>query len=250
MINHVRTLLINTPNTSAEFEEPVDPGFVPLQMDGAELVWQRSLVPPQFPLRTRNFMATMWRNIAAQHPDYSRILQIDPREMITFTPLPQMLTGGVSFTGDGSGVMVTGSLIARPDVGIFSRRWLMEKVDDSTIRVTNPETMEFSDRDASFNQDCSAVIDLGDGISIRFISMFSVPNRSFELSAFAPFSFDLSSIASKLRTMPSLSQIFQLNDRPLGRMLLSSFLNSRTQYLALGSVVIAGAIYMSERRGL
>lgn len=250
MINHIRTLLINTPNSSAEFEEPIDPGFVPLQMNGPELMWQRSLVPQNFPLRTRNFMATMWRNIAAQHPDYDRILKIDSREMTTFVPSPQMLTGGISFIGDGSGVLVSGTLNPRPDTGIFSRKWQVDKVDNSTIRVTNPETMEFSDRDATFNGDCSSVIDLGDGISIRFIGMFSVPSRSFQLSAFAPFSFDLPSIASRLRTTPSISQIFQIKDKTLSRTLLTSFLNSRTQYLALGSVIIAGGIYMSERRGL
>jgi hypothetical protein len=252
MINHLRTLLLNSRNSLVEFEEPVDPDFVPWQMNGPELVWQRGLVPVTFPARTRNFLATLWRNIAAQHPSYDEVLRIDPRELITFDPAASILTGGVTVTRTSGGekVRVSGMLVPRPDTGMFSRTWVVNGVDGSTIRVTNPVTMEFHDRDVTFNSDCSSVVEIGDGLTLRVVGETSVPSFNIEVSAFAPFSFDPFTIVRNLRTASSITSIFHLKDKKLGRLLLGDFFNSKLPHMSLGAAAIAGVIHMTERRGL
>ncbi len=247
MINHVRSVLLNA-ICPGEFAEPADESFCPLPITAPVAAARRHLIPDKFPLRTINFMATMWQELASQHQAYPLIQAIDARELLTNARTPALLTGGLAVTNcKADGAMFDGIMSPTPQTGIFAGEWVVRRSDTSEISVCDVSTMDTVTFDMTFNSDCSNRIVFAGGIGMRIMGAESLPNIDVLVSSFAPFAFDLTTILSKMRTTNGITGIFSLRDNPTaGRALLSDFLNSRRTDTALAAAVIACVLKLTE----
>ena len=248
MINHVRSVLLNA-ICPGEFSEPTDSAPISLPIDASTTAARRILVPDDFPNRTRNFMATMWQKMAAQHPLYSLIQSVDRRELITSQTSVSSLGGGLSVVHRGAvGGTFGGGMTATPQLGTFSGTWIVRKFDESSVSVCDTATMNTANLNIEFNSDCSNQVLFGGGITLRFVGVSSIPAINVQVSASTPFDFDLSAMLSKMRTTSGIVGIFDLKqDRGVVSTLLSDFLNGRRPDIALSAAVIACVLKMTER---
>jgi hypothetical protein len=252
MINHLRTLLINEVGSDSEdFEEIVSPDFSPIPLLSAEGSVQRHLVPPHFPRRTRNYIATVLVGIAEEHQHYDKILGLDPRSLILAdigaTPLFTKLTAQGS--GAFSKIQFRGEFHARPDVGIFSTKWRIFE-DGGFATIVNLDTHARSVASFTYSpgSDVSGFTLIPDsGIEMRVVGSATLPVFDIELTASAPISFNISTVLSYMRADEMTFAVFNLKDKALGNSLLQDFRFSDHPSIAIGAVLIAYAMHISER---
>jgi hypothetical protein len=251
MINHLRTLLINTESfPDADLEEfiPMDFRGVPLKTE--ELAAQRHLVPMSFPRRTRNFIASVLDNIARSHSRYDAILSLDPRilginSLDLISLYPKIEVTGI---GEFSKIEIFGQIFPRPSIGLFSASWRLLKNSDSSIAAVNKDTAIREVLSLTFNDDSSDIVALGDsGISLRVIGSTTVPDFETTIKATSPIQFDAGFVLQRLRADQWVPQLFEIKDRELASELQKDFFFGDKPATAIGAVLIAYAVHISER---
>jgi hypothetical protein len=250
MINHLRTLLLNSAPNEDDFSEPVSPEFVPVSLLSCEHAVQRALVPANFPNRTRNYLATIISSLSSAHPMHRIVRALDPRMLITtnIDDTPLFPTRHVS--GSYAPIVFYGDLAAKPDIGMFSAEWRITSAGNASISVIDKNRLTRTEHSVTIplGSDVSETFALGDsGVSFRVVGAESVAAFDLVLKVTQPILFPISDVVSVLRSNDNVSQVFDLQDRKAGTSLMNDFLNSRNPVTAIAAVAIAYTAHISER---
>lgn len=251
MINHLRSLLVNSASTeSAELEEFISPDFTGVSLVASELAIQRHLVPTFFPRRTRNVLASVLTNVASGHKLYDSILGLDPRELVINSLDSTNLYPRASVTGFGefASVEFSGEIFPRPDIGFFSARWRVFKQDDTSVQIVNLDTGLVEIATIDFSGDISQPVFIGDsGIQFRIVGAAAVPVFEINASFTYPVSFDSISTINHMRSDPLIQEIFAIKDKTVSASLNKDFYFSDNSNTSIGAILIAYALHISER---
>lgn len=249
MINHVRTILLNSvQDLNSRYSEFIEGSFSPIPLNSPLLAVQRAIVPPHFPRETRDYLASVISAVVCDSEIYKKIDGIDKREMLGAKFLVRSLypVTEVSGTGSFSLLSFSGSLDPIRDRGIYSRKWTMEKVDNTHIMIGDYQNSMSQSSEITFSGDVSDPIQLGtSGISFRIVGSSTVPSFTCEVEAFAPIEFDLISVTKRLRSNTSIVDIFNTKES-VDNDLLGVFLNSSSMLDSFVAVVCAYVLSASK----
>lgn len=249
MINHIRTLLLNSmQNSDSRYSEFIESSFSPVPLSSPLLTVQRAVVPTYFPRETRDYLASVISKIVGGSEIYKNLNGVDKREITGTSFLVRSLYPMIQVSGTGSfsQVRFSGNLSPIRDRGIYSRKWTMERVDNTHILIGDYQNALSYSAEISFVGDISDPIQLGtSGISFRVVGSSTVPAFTCDIEALAPIDFDIIGVTKALRSNTSVIDIFGTPES-VEADLLGTFLNSESMLDSFVAVICAYVLAASR----
>ena len=222
MINHLYTTLMNTyTNDSLEL---IDIRYIPQTFTPAQEAINFEIFPKEYPLRYKSLIATTLEMLVWGSALSKYLEAIDKRSTIRLSEKIDIniLDNSLSLTQLVNGVdipapsdyplVASGQYISDPSVGKFSSTWRIEYHTSSSISIIDLDSKkQFYESIIFSNQGApSSIVNLGNGIDLRFFGVTSVPrNINATVKATSPVSINIFEIADRVKSNSNVHAIFQ-----------------------------------------
>lgn len=252
MINHLYTLLLNSP--ASEAPEMVSPDFLPVSLSVPQALIRHAIFPYAYPMEYRSCLAASLQRLVWAGPLAAEMLRIDSRSTIRRATIsssllePSMavydLASGVALPASPDyPVAPVGPLVPNPQLGLFRVSWEVSYSAAGEVQVVDLVAGTQSTKAVTFSGLESDLVNLGHGVGFRLLGVGSVPaSLRCRIQAYYPMSIDLEGILARLTSDSRCHAIFNSVGYGLDASYLRSlFTNSDRIDVALPALLVAYA---------